>query len=120
MAQPATSATVIGSTAFHFYSGRPGFLPPHSRACFSAHMAEPPMAVELSQLCERLQSLSSGSPNGVPSMVDVILAAARSNGASDIHLEPRTDRLEIRLRIDGCVTTVASVSGPLRNNVVQR
>lgn len=44
----------------------------------------------------------------VVEIVDEILASALEQGASDVHFDPRSDRLSVRLRVDG-------VLGPLRD-----
>ncbi|MFI5308099.1 MAG: GspE/PulE family protein, partial [Polyangiales bacterium] len=43
----------------------------------------------------------SGAENSAQLIVDQFLDAAQQHGASDIHVEPYTDRVVIRLRVDG-------------------
>ena len=52
-------------------------------------------AAELAQL------KSAGEDGQIIELVDRLLAHAVSTGASDIHIEPQTDSLQIRFRIDG-------------------
>jgi len=63
--------------------------------------------------------LQSGG-DGIPELVDWLLSQAASQGASDLHLEPRQEELLIRLRLDGCLADAGRIKGPLRQNVVQR
>lgn len=56
----------------------------------------------------------------VPEFVERILAAAASSGASDLHLEPRAERLVFKLRRNGCLGEIGQMGGALRANVIQR
>ncbi len=57
---------------------------------------------------ETVRSLLSGS-NGVVNTVDFILTQAAHHGASDLHLEPTSAGLGVRLRVDGVLSDVARV-----------
>ncbi len=63
--------------------------------------------------------LASGA-EGIPALADWVLQQSARAGASDLHLEPRSDELLLRWRVDGCLADAASVRGPLRNNLIQR
>jgi type II secretory ATPase GspE/PulE/Tfp pilus assembly ATPase PilB-like protein len=54
-----------------------------------------------SQLAERLRGLDPGDVQYATRFVEILLDAAQSLEASDIHLQPAPDGLELRLRIDG-------------------
>eukprot|EP00913_Durusdinium_trenchii_P013399 g12580.t1 len=59
-------------------------------------------------------------PENVPQVVEQILDAARSGGASDVHLVPRENRLEMSWRVDGVLTHVAEFPAHLKGNIVSR
>jgi general secretion pathway protein E len=63
--------------------------------------------------------LASGA-EGIPALADWVLQQSARAGASDLHLEPRSDELLLRWRVDGCLADAAVVRGPLRNNLIQR
>ena len=62
----------------------------------------------------------AGGADGVPALVDWLLAEASRSGASDLHLEPRDGGLLFRWRRDGCLADAGVERGPLCSNVVQR
>jgi general secretion pathway protein E/type IV pilus assembly protein PilB len=53
-------------------------------------------------------------------VLDDLVRAAAGLGASDIHLEPKRDRLQVRFRIDGTMTEQASIPLDLAAQVVSR
>jgi Type II secretory pathway, ATPase PulE/Tfp pilus assembly pathway, ATPase PilB len=53
-------------------------------------------------------------------LVDYIITNAIKERASDIHVEPREDRLDIRYRIDGILHHVISPPRSLQNAVISR
>ncbi len=57
----------------------------------------------LSEVENEIEQLASADPNRVPAVriMDLLVAGAVKDGASDIHIEPQRDRLRIRYRIDG-------------------
>ena len=55
-----------------------------------------------------------------PLLVDQILDDAVQRRASDVHLEPTGDALEVRFRIDGMLETVRTVDTPLGRSLVTR
>ncbi len=52
--------------------------------------------------------------------MDLILAEARSGGASDVHLQPSPEGLEMRWRIDGVLRPTGLIPPTLSGNVVAR
>ena len=63
--------------------------------------------------------LAAGA-EGVPALVDWLLAQSAHCGASDLHLEPRQDELRLRWRLDGCLVDAGVVRTAVRGNLVQR
>ncbi len=53
-------------------------------------------------------------------IVDLILASARSEGASDIHLLPSPEGLAMRWRVDGVLHDLATLPKAVAPNVVTR
>ena len=53
-------------------------------------------------------------------LVNKIFAEATSRGASDIHLEPDRDGLDIRVRVDGIMTRLLKVPQYAKNSVISR
>lgn len=53
-------------------------------------------------------------------LVNSILDRAYTEKASDIHLEPGEERMNIRMRIDGVLRSVITVPGQLQNSVLSR
>jgi type IV pilus assembly protein PilB len=53
-------------------------------------------------------------------LVSAILHQAVSDGASDIHVEPRPRKLAVRFRVDGVLREVMTVPSKLQNGVVAR
>jgi len=76
-------------------------------------MAEPTLA-------ETLKAQDPGSPQYATTVVDAVLAEAERAGASDVHLRPLADGLDVRWRVDGVLHPVAVL--PLRGtpNVIAR
>lgn len=66
----------------------------------------------------RLQDLASEAP--VIRLVHDLIARAVETPASDIHVEPREDALQIRFRIDGMLHTVETLAPALRPAVTSR
>ncbi|MGE3315372.1 MAG: GspE/PulE family protein [Planctomycetaceae bacterium] len=56
----------------------------------------------------------------VPQLVESILSAARTHGASDVHLRPTGDALEMLWRIDGALQPVYAFSPELAPKVIAR
>ncbi len=60
----------------------------------------------------------SGSP--IVGLVDKIISSAISVKASDIHIEPQTENLRIRLRIDGILVNYANLPVMLHSLIISR
>jgi general secretion pathway protein E len=67
---------------------------------------------------ERLKDFAREAP--VIRFVNRLINDAVERGASDIHLEPLVDRVQIRLRIDGLLTTCQSIDKALHAGVASR
>jgi len=71
-------------------------------------------------LHDRLSALTPGSMSFATEAVDLLLAAARAVGASDLHVQPTADGLEARWRIDGVLHFAARLPIAVAPNVVAR
>ena len=58
--------------------------------------------------------------NFAVTIVDALLAESAGAGASDVHLTPAADGLDVAWRIDGVLQPLARVPKPLASNVVTR
>lgn len=67
-----------------------------------------------------LAGLDPKDPNYAVTVVERLLASARRLGASDLHLRPAAEGLEVRLRLDGVLQRVAVLPRPTAANVVAR
>ena len=67
-----------------------------------------------------LSGLDPASPRFATEAVDLLLAASRRSGASDLHLQPGPEGLSARCRIDGVLQPLAVLPGGLAPNVVAR
>jgi type II secretory ATPase GspE/PulE/Tfp pilus assembly ATPase PilB-like protein len=67
-----------------------------------------------------LARLNPADPQYAAQAVERLLAAGRAAGASDIHLQPAADALELKFRLDGVLRTVARLPLGLAPNVVAR
>ena len=76
-----------------------------------------PMA---SGLCEELARLNPADPEYAAHSVDLVLAAARNAGASDVHFQPTGDGLEVKCRVDGVLAPVAAFPANLAVNIIAR
>lgn len=57
---------------------------------------------------------------GAVSSLDEILLRAAMVGASDVHLEPREDRVRVRIRVDGVMVEQSSLSAAVGGQIVSR
>jgi general secretion pathway protein E/type IV pilus assembly protein PilB len=55
-----------------------------------------------------------------PGVLDELVRLAVNHGASDIHLEPKRDRMQVRLRIDGAMVEHRAVAESISQQVVSR
>jgi general secretion pathway protein E len=69
---------------------------------------------------DQLASLDAKHPNYAVEVVNRLLARSRQLGASDLHLVPTAETLEIRVRIDGVLQAAASLPRAAAGNVVSR
>ncbi len=67
-----------------------------------------------------LPRLDANDPQYVPHLVTAILAGARSAHATDVHLAPGADSLDMHWRIDGVLQKIASFPAALAPRVVAR
>lgn len=65
-------------------------------------------------------ALAGKGPDGVPELVDALITHARGAGASDLHVEPGRDGLEVRLRVEGALEPVATLPASLAPNIAAR
>jgi len=72
------------------------------------------------KLSQDLGRLDPAGPRYATDVVEQVLAQARAAEASDVHLHPGADGLEIRWRIDGVLQPVAVLPSRLAANVVAR
>lgn len=68
----------------------------------------------------RLRELSGRGPEAIVDLVDAILREGIRRGASDIHIEPDTDRVYVRYRLDGVLHPALELPTPYAQNVVAR
>ena len=69
---------------------------------------------------EGQHNLDNEEDNYVISLVNTILSDAIRMGASDVHVEPRIDKVEVRYRIDGQLQKVRELPKDLLSMVVTR
>jgi general secretion pathway protein E len=72
------------------------------------------------QLQQFLKTATASDPQAAVAIVDALLAASVAAGASDLHLLPTPDGLDITWRIDGVLHPLGRVSKDLATNVVTR
>ena len=61
----------------------------------------------IERLGSELAELDPSQPEYASRAVDAALAAAESAGASDVHLQPAPQGLELKFRVDGVLLAVA-------------
>ncbi len=73
-------------------------------------------------LQEQVAKIGQNGISEVPiiSMVDIFIAYAYANGASDIHIEPEKDEAVVRFRIDGVMEEVLHYALPIHAQVIAR
>lgn len=64
--------------------------------------------------------MQNSGDNQVVDVIDGLLSNAARQGASDIHIEPQQDALQIRQRIDGVLTLVESMPLTLAPRLISR
>src|SRR3954453_19228722 len=78
----------------------------------------PPVTAETVR--EELAKKSPQSAGYATEVVDLLIRAATDLGASDVHLQPTADGLEVRWRLDGVLHPVALLPAPTAPNGVAR
>ncbi len=68
----------------------------------------------------KLQGLDPDLPDYAPRSVEVVLAAAREAGATDVHLQPTGAALELKFRVDGVLLPAAALPAGVAGNVIAR
>lgn len=74
----------------------------------------------IEKLRSDLSALDQRDPQFATTAVDYLLATAQENQASDVHLLPTADGLDVRWRVDGVLEPLATLPGPLAPNVIAR
>ncbi len=69
---------------------------------------------------EEFARLDPADPQYAVEVVDRVLAAGRTAGASDLHLQPDADGLRLKFRIDGVLHEVAAFPPDVAVNIVTR
>lgn len=69
---------------------------------------------------EALRALDPAHAEYATRFVDALFAAGRARGASDLHLQPTADGLELRWRVDGVLTPLGTFSPGAGSNVIAR
>jgi type II secretory ATPase GspE/PulE/Tfp pilus assembly ATPase PilB-like protein len=69
---------------------------------------------------EAIAALTPGSPRYATEVVDLVLAEARAIDASDVHLQPTAEGLELRWRIDGVLQPAGMLPASVAPNVIAR
>ena len=72
------------------------------------------------ELSARLAALDPAGADYAAAFVDLVLSAGQAQGASDIHLEPTSNRLSVRWRLDGVLATVGQFPPGSSTNVINR
>lgn len=78
------------------------------------------MLTPAERIAQRVPHDRWGDPRSVTSLVEAILSEAKVAGASDLHLRPAADSLEMDWRLDGVLQHVASLPGSVKANVIAR
>ena len=71
-------------------------------------------------LAQQLAKLDPADQQYASQFVELLLSTARERSASDVHLQPVSDRVEVRLRIDGVLATLGAFPAGTQTNVVTR
>jgi type II secretory ATPase GspE/PulE/Tfp pilus assembly ATPase PilB-like protein len=72
------------------------------------------------RLADEFAGLDPADPQYATSVVDRMLAAALAAAASDIHLQPTDDGLQLKFRIDGVLRPAAVFPAKLAANIIAR
>jgi general secretion pathway protein E len=72
------------------------------------------------QIAGALSSLDPTDADYASRFVDALLAAGRQRGASDLHLQPSPEGLELRWRVDGVLVPLGTYPSGVGANVIAR
>jgi type II secretory ATPase GspE/PulE/Tfp pilus assembly ATPase PilB-like protein len=72
------------------------------------------------RLRSELQALVPGSPQYATEVVERMLAESRLAGASDLHVQPTAEGLELRWRLDGVLHPAALLPATVGPNIIAR
>ena len=72
------------------------------------------------KIAETLSSLNSADAQYATQFVEILLAAGRDRGASDLHLQPTPDGLELRWHVDGVLIAQGTYPSGVAANVIAR
>ena len=77
---------------------------------------------EVAETAFATNKLDADAANAAPTvrLVNSILERAITEHASDIHLEPREEHLQVRMRVDGIMRNILSVPKNLQSSVISR
>ena len=67
-----------------------------------------------------LERMESRDDTGVSDAVDIMLSQAVYHGSSDVHLEPWSDYLSLRYRLDGILQQIAVVPSEFQPKIIAR
>jgi general secretion pathway protein E len=81
---------------------------------------DPQIAQARGDLQQKLKSLAGSNPERTSRLVDMILADALRQGASDVHIEPTHRAVEVHYRLDGVLHHCASLEHELAPNLIAR
>src|SRR5690242_20141909 len=76
--------------------------------------------MNVDNLDRELAALDANDPQFATLAVDRLLGIAREAQASDLHLLPTADGLDVRWRVDGVLEPLVTLPGRLAPNVVSR
>jgi general secretion pathway protein E len=71
-------------------------------------------------LASELRTVNPSHSDYAPRALDAVLTVAREAGATDIHLQPSSSELEVKFRVDGVLSGVATFPATIAANMVAR
>ncbi len=83
-------------------------------------MNHPTVADEAASISDQLRQLDPNDAEYATNFVDQLLSAARANSASDIHLQPTQQGLDVRWRLDGVLQPIGCFPRGEAADVVNR
>jgi type II secretory ATPase GspE/PulE/Tfp pilus assembly ATPase PilB-like protein len=78
------------------------------------------MPANATKIAATLAALKPADPDYAIRFVDEVLRAARERGASDLHMQPTPEGLELRWRLDGVLLPIGTFPAGASANVVAR